>query len=323
MIFIGLLLLAAFSIASVAAYFSIYGLAAIFSGWFWEVIAMGIVLEYGKLVAASYVYRYKDTITRKVKMYFISAVLVLMLITSAGIFGFLSQGYQQDTLSLKQQEQRIGLLETERIELEKFKEERINRKKQIDDDIASLPNNFITARQRLLKSFGPELEELKKDIAEYTKQINEKTIQLSQIKQEKLVNEVHIGPIIFISKAFGAETDTATKWLIMMIIFVFDPLAVMLTLGANHALILRQENNTTKKLPVETSKDEEPVETTEVIINDEDVRETIHSNPELIKEMVNMDITDPSVEKLQEIAEVLKNINKDNKKAYMKIYHEK
>jgi cell division protein FtsB len=321
MIFISLLILAAFSIAAVAAYFSIYGLAAIFSGWFWEVIAMGVVLEYGKLIMASYIYRYKDSITRKFKMYGISAVIVLMIITSTGIFGFLSQGYQQDTLSLKQQEQRITLIETERTELEKFKEERIARKKQIDDDIASLPNNYITARQRLLKSFGPELEELKKDIAEYTKQINEKTIQLSEIKQEKLINEVHIGPIIFISKAFSADTDTATKWLIIMIIFVFDPLAVMLTLGANHALILREEKAHKREKKVESARSiDKP---SEVIINDKEVHEIIHHESDLVKEMVNVDVTDPSVEKLQEIAKVLKNMNTDGKKSYLKIYQEK
>jgi hypothetical protein len=321
MIFIGLLILAALSIAAVAAYFSIYGLAAIFSGWFWEVIAMGVVLEYGKLIMASYIYRYKDSITRKFKMYGISAVVVLMIITSTGIFGFLSQGYQQDTLSLKQQEQRITLIETERSELQKFKEERIARKKQIDDDIASLPNNYITARQRLLKSFGPELEELKRDIAEYTKQINEKTIQLSEIKQEKLINEVHIGPIIFISKAFSADTDTATKWLIIMIIFVFDPLAVMLTLGANHALLLREENKSKKEEKVtEVRSIEQP---SEIVINDKEVHEIIHHESDLVKEMVNVDVTDPSVEKLQEIAKVLKNMNTDGKKSYLKIYQEK
>ena len=241
MIFITLLALSAFSIATVAGYFSIYGLASIFSGWFWAIIAMGISLETGKLVAASYLYRYWNDITKTARIYFFSAIFVLMLITSAGIFGFLSQGYQQDTLSLKQQEQRIVLLQHEQKELVEFKKENIARKKQIDDDIAALPNNYITARQRLLKSFGPELEVIKEDIAKYTTQINEKTLKISKIKQEKLINEVHIGPIIFIAKAFDTETDEAVKWLIFMLIFAFDPLAVMLTLAANKAILMRQK----------------------------------------------------------------------------------
>jgi len=237
--FIILLGFSAFSIALVAAYFSIYGLAAIFSGFFWQVIAMGAVLEFGKLVTASYVYRYGDLITKKAKAYYYAAIFVLMIITSAGIFGFLSQGYQQDTLSLKQQVQSIDLLSFEKKELETFKVERIDRKKQIDKDIASLPNNYITARQRLMKSYGPELETLKNDIAEYTTGINSKTLAISKLKQEKLINEVHIGPIVFIARAFGSDTDTATKWLIMLLIFAFDPLAIMLTIATNHAIMIR------------------------------------------------------------------------------------
>jgi hypothetical protein len=237
MAFVYVLGLGAFMLATVAGYFSIYGLASIFSGWFYEIIAMGIALEYGKLVSASYLYRYGYLESRKGKSYFIAAILALMLITSGGIFGFLSQGYQEDTLSLKQQEQRIALLIEEQQELIEFKEENIERKKQIDKDIASLPNNYITGRQRLMESYGPELETIKKDIASYTKQINDKTLELSKIKQEKLINEVHIGPIIFIANAFGTSTDEAVKWLIFMLIFAFDPLAVMLTLATNKVIM--------------------------------------------------------------------------------------
>lgn len=235
--FVYLLGFGAFLLASVAGYFSIYGLASIFSGWFWAIIAMGCALEYGKLIAVSYIYRYSFLESHHSRAYGYAGIGVLMLITSAGIFGFLSQGYQQDTLPLKQQEQRIALLTSEQEELTTFKSENILRKKQIDDDIASLPNNYITGRQRLQKSYGPELETIRTDIASYTKQINEKTLAISNLKQEKLINEVHIGPIIFIADAFGTDTDEAVKWLIFMLIFVFDPLAVWLTLATNKVLV--------------------------------------------------------------------------------------
>jgi len=240
MVFIIILILTTLAIAGSAAYFSIYGLAVIFSGIFWPVILMGGSLEAGKLVAASYVYRYRDSISRVMKIYLISAILVLMMITSAGIFGFLSMGYQQDTLPLKQQEQQIALLQSEQSELENFKKERLVRRKQIDADIAALPNNFITGRQRLMKSYGPELEQLRNDIGLYTRQISEKTIKISELKQQKLISEVHTGPIIFIAKAFATETDDATKWMIILIMFAFDPLAVALTLGVNHAILQRK-----------------------------------------------------------------------------------
>lgn len=239
--FIIILILTTIAIAGCAAFFSIYGLAAIFSGIFWPVVLMGSSLEAGKLVAASYVYRFRDSISRVMKIYLISAILVLMLITSAGIFGFLSMGYQQDTLPLKQQEQQIALLQLEQTELEGFKKERLARRKQIDADIAALPNNYITGRQRLMKSYGPELAQLREDIGLYTRQIGEKTIKISDLKQKKLVSEVHTGPIIFIAKAFRSDTDDATKWMIILIMFAFDPLAVALTLGVNHAIFQRKK----------------------------------------------------------------------------------
>jgi len=291
MIFITLLAFSAFSIAAVAGYFSIYGLASIFSGWFFEIIAMGIALEMGKLVAASYLYRYWNDITRSARMYLFSAIFVLMLITSAGIFGFLSQGYQQDTLSLKQQEQRISLLQHEQEELIDFKNENIARKKQIDDDIASLPNNYITARQRLLKSFGPELEIIKEDIAKYTTKINDKTLKISEIKQEKLINEVHIGPIIFIAKAFDTDTDEAVKWLIFMLIFAFDPLAVMLTLATNKVLIIRQQ-----ELGIETKRVAIDIPPTPIVVE----KVTEKSEPKTEALDIVADNSELSIEDLEE-----------------------
>ncbi len=267
--FIIILILTTIGIAGTAAFFSIYGLAAIFSGIFWPVVLMGTSLEVGKLVAASYVYRYRDSISTIMKAYLISAILILMLITSAGIFGFLSMGYQQDTLSLKQQEQQISLLLEEQQELKNFKKERLTRRKQIDADIAALPNNYITGRQRLMKSYGPELEQLRKDIESYTAKINERTLKISELKQQKLVSEVHSGPIIFIAKAFSAKTDDATKWMIILIIFAFDPLAVALTLGVNHAIQQRKK---------QLGHVEPGLEIIEHIISDDDVEPT----PDLI-----------------------------------------
>ncbi len=241
MLFISILIFTTIAIAACAAFFSIYGLAAIFSGIFWPVVIMGSTLEVGKLVAVSYLYRFKESVSLLMKVYLMSAIVVLMLITSAGIFGFLSMGYQQDTLPLKQQEQQIALLVSEQIELKQFKTERLDRRKQIDADIAALPNNFIKGRQRLLKTYKPELDQLRTDIELYTKQIREKTLKISELKQQKLISEVHTGPIIYISKVLDSNTDDATKWMIILIMFAFDPLAVALTIGINNALNERKK----------------------------------------------------------------------------------
>lgn len=238
--FIVILILTTLAIAGSAAFFSVYGLAQIFTGSFWPVVIMATSLEAGKLVAASYVYRYWKSITFALKAYFLAAILVLMVITSAGIFGFLSAAYQQDIIGTKINEQQVELLINENNQLETLKQERLERKRQIDADIASLPNNYITGRQRLLKSFGPELEQLKVDISEYTVQIRENTKKIAELKAQVLQDEVHVGPIIFIAKVFDQDIDNTTKWLILIIIFAFDPLAVALTVGANIALVQRQ-----------------------------------------------------------------------------------
>jgi len=246
MAFIILLALTTLSIAGSAAFFSVYGLAQIFSGSFWPVVIMATSLETGKLVAASYTYRYWFQISTFLRTYLIVAILVLMAITSAGIFGFLSAAHQQDVLPQRLNEQRITLLHTETEQLEQLKTERLDRKRQIDADVAGLPNNFVKGRQRLIETYKPELEQLERDIAQYTEQIRSNSIEISKLKNVVLMGETEIGPIIFIAKVFSADTDNATKWLILIIIFVFDPLAVALTLGTNIALSNRLQQPSKK-----------------------------------------------------------------------------
>ncbi len=240
--FLVVLLAVTLLIAGVAGYFSIYGLGEIFSGAFWPVVIMAASLEAGKLVAASYLYRYWKKISFLMKTYLISAVIVLMVITSAGIFGFLSSAYQKDVLPLKQNQYEIQALLTEKAEVEKLKLEALERKKQIDNDIASLPNNYITGRQRLMRSYGPELKKLRKDIEYYNKRLREITLKVNKMKNENIQREVHIGPIVFIARVFDKDVDEATKYLILLLIFAFDPLAVVLTVGANIAFLEKKNN---------------------------------------------------------------------------------
>ena len=225
MLFIGILVLTAMAIASVAAYFSIVGLASIFASLFWPVVIMGVALEAGKLVAASFVYRYWDSIKWTMKTYLISAILVLMMITSTGIFGMLSSGYQKDSLPLKEITAQVELLKQEKSEL-------IDRKKQIDGIIAAISPNYITKRIEQQKTFAPETDRINHRIPEITAKIQELT-------NKKINQEVHVGPITFIAKALGKDIDDATKYMVFLIMFAFDPLAVILTIGANMAIVLR------------------------------------------------------------------------------------
>lgn len=227
MIFILVLILAATAIAGSAAFFSVYGLAYTFSGTFWSVVVMGASLELGKLVAASYLYRYWNKTHIALKVYLMSGVLALMLLTSTGIFGYLSSGYQTDVLPLKQAEEQVKVLEEEKSRL-------ITRKTQIDNQIAQLPQNSVKGRTQLIKGFKDEQATVTARISELDKEILENKTKLIQ-------TQAHIGPITYIATAFGLESDNATKYLIYLIIFAFDPMAVALTLCVNIAQRLRRE----------------------------------------------------------------------------------
>lgn len=259
MIFILLLFLAALSIAGSAAYFSVYGLANTFHGTFWSVVIMGGSLEIGKLIAASYLYRYWKKTQFFLKSYLIIGVIALMILTSTGVFGYLSSGYQTDVLPLKQIEQQVQLLDSEKNRL-------MTRKVQIDNQIANLPSDYSRSRVKLMNAFKTEQEQV-------TNRINQLDKEILDLKTKIIQTEAHIGPITYIAKAFHLNTDDATKYLVYLIIFAFDPMAVALTLAVNISLRVRKEekegiNNDLATLdppllPVVEEQDPIPEENTE------------------------------------------------------------
>lgn len=227
MFFIVLLALSATAIAGSAAFFSVYGLAHIFSGTFWSVVVMGSSLEAGKLVAASFLYRYWKKTGFILKSYLILGVVALMILTSTGIFGYLSSGYLSDTMPLAQIDKQVELLNSEKTRL-------IDRKTQIDNQIAQLPTNSIRGRTQLIKQFKDEQKTA-------TDRISALDQQILEVTQKQIQTQAHVGPIIYIAKAFDLQTDDATKYLIYIIIFAFDPMAVALTLAVNIAIRIRDE----------------------------------------------------------------------------------
>lgn len=222
---------------------------------------MGGSLEAGKLVTASYLYRYWNRTKLPMKIGMVSAIVGLMAITSMGIFGYLSNAYQDNVAPLEQQTQQVQLLEADKVDTEKLKQERLTRQEEINKQIANLPNNFVNGRNKLMASNKEELDQIKKDIALYTNQIRDDSTKLAAMKGQVLAQTAHVGPIIFIAKVFGADVNQATKWLILLIIGVFDPLAVMLTIGVNVAIEERKKEKKPEE-PVLAAKtqDEEHLE---------------------------------------------------------------
>lgn len=274
--FIIILVLTTLAIAGCAAFFSVVGLASVFSGAYWSTILMGGSLEAGKLVAASLLYRYWSKLSVLMRTYLFAAIVALMGLTSMGIFGYLSDAFQDNMLPYQQNQQQIALLQDEVVQLENLKAERLARSTQINDQIANLPNDFVSGRQRLIAANKDELDQIKKDVAEYTEQIRTNTSRIAELKSEVLQQTSHVGPIIFIAEAFGQDVTQATKWLILLIIFVFDPLAVVLTIGTN---IVLEDRRKQKGLTRDTPSVFIPLENPDPV---DEIIEEVPSSPPLV-----------------------------------------
>ena len=235
----------AFFVAFNAAFFSIFGLSKLFSGAFWSVVFMASSLEIGKLVTASFVYQYWNKISNLMKGYLIGAVVLLVFITSIGIFGFLSNAYQGATLNFKKESTTLLAYEER---LEQLEEDKKFLKEELDAQVKDLPDNYRTARRKLREQYNPMIQDVSKKIIDMKQEMSEIEIGLVQ-------TGVDVGPAIFVAKVFGTDVDTVVTWLIFVFIFVFDPLAVVLTIGFNIALGTREMEMYIKEEEEEETED--------------------------------------------------------------------
>ena len=228
--------LSALLIAGSAAAFSVYGLAKLFSGAFLSVVIMAGSLELGKLVTASFLYRYWNVINYFQKVYMTIATLVLIFITSAGIFGYLSNAYQGATLEFEKQSTELIAVE-ERIE--QLEEDKVFLKEELEVAISELPDNYITAKRNLREQYNPQIVRVNEEILDYKKTRADLEIAL-------VSTGVDVGPAIYLARTFGTDIDTVVKFFIFILIFVFDPLAVMLVIAYNQALLERKPKEKTQ-----------------------------------------------------------------------------
>jgi len=246
--------LSALLIAGSAAAFSVYGLAKLFSGAFLSVVVMAGSLGLGKLVTASFLYRYWNVINYFQKVYMTIATLVLIFITSAGIFGYLSNAYQGATLEFEKQSTELLTIE-ERIE--QLDEDKVFLKEELEQAISELPDNYITAKRKLREEYNPQITQINQELLEY------KT-RRADLEIELVSTGVDVGPAIYLARTFGTDIDTVVKFFIFILIFVFDPLAVMLVIAYNQALLERK--------PKEKTQDEhwKDIYSQPTLIDDED-----------------------------------------------------
>lgn len=231
-------------ISGVAAYYSIFGLIAIFAAAVIPVAIMGTALEIGKLVAASWLYQNWERAGILMKSYLTSAVLILIFITSMGIFGFLSKAHvEQETYT---QDNSIYLEEiNSRINDEKQRISDANDViAQLDGAVAVLieydrirgPTGSIATREKQLE----ERQQLSAIINDARSNISKYRNERLELQKERVGLEAEVGPIKYIAELVYGETnqqilDKSVRAVIIVIVFVFDPLAILLLLAANHS----------------------------------------------------------------------------------------
>jgi len=223
--------ISALLIAGSAAFFSVFGLSKLFAGAALSVVVMAGSLELGKLVSAAFLYRYWSAVSWFQKIYLTTAVLVLVGITSAGIFGYLSNAYQGATIEFEKQSTTLTYKEDR---LEQLEDDKVYLKDELEQSIASLPDNYITAKRKLREEYNPKVLELNDEILDIKQDI-------SDLKVGLVETGVDVGPAIYLARTFNTDIDSVVKFFIFILIFVFDPLAVMLIVAFNQALVLRAE----------------------------------------------------------------------------------
>jgi hypothetical protein len=238
-------------IASCAAFFSIVGIGMLFSGSSIAAMLMAGSLELGKLVATSFLYRYWTLTKGFLKIYLTVAVFVLMLITSLGIFGYLSSAYQQSSIEDSLLQEKIKVIEDQKITIK----DKINSSKLRISNITELRNsqelrlsqsmtNILIARNPIqLKQIQEQTKELI-DQSELSIQKENEKIQLSIDDLQKLDSQIgqlkiqsgskkDLQTFKFVADEFGVNINKVAKWFIIALISVFDPLAICLLLAYN------------------------------------------------------------------------------------------
>ena len=239
--------ISALSVAGSAAFYSVYGLSKLFAGASLAVIIMAGSLEFAKLVTASFLYRYWDKINTFMKTYMMIGVVTLVLITSMGIFGFLSNAYQGATVVFEKESTKLIFKEDR---LDQLKSDKAFLLEELEAQIASLPDNYITAKRKLRADYTPKIQEINTQMLDLKGEIGD-------LKTALVETGVDVGPAIYLARIFDTEIDTIVKFFIFMLIFVFDPLAVVLVIAFNQTLELRENSLPQKSAAAAAGSDKE------------------------------------------------------------------
>ena len=235
--------LSAISISVIAAGYSIIGLATLFAGAVIPIIAMGSALEVGKLVAASWLYHnWNSDVPRLLKGYLFGAIIILVFITSMGIFGFLSKAHLDQVKPTSSNNIKIELLDNQ-IKSQQLIIDRSQKTLTLLDKALEvyIDKEFVTRGLKERKKQEPERLELNTAIKEASNEIGKLSEEKGTLSLEQNKIEAEVGPIKYVAELIYGENaednfDSAVRIVILILIFVFDPLAVLLLIAANISL---------------------------------------------------------------------------------------
>jgi|TARA_Y100000033_G_scaffold51236_1_gene64906 hypothetical protein len=260
-----LMVFSTLSLAGTAAYYSVFGLSSLFAGARFEVIIMASALELAKLIVASYLHNHWKKLGWMLKSYLTLGVGILMIITSAGIYGFLTSAYQTTADQLTIVDKQVAVVEMKRDRfsesLEGYKVERAQLSESISELTKGLSNNTIqykdretgeiitttsSSTRRVLNAQLDDMKEQRNSVSIKMEAVTDSITKLDlQILDLESNNEVaaEIGPLRYMAKITGRPMDVIVNWFTLMIVFVFDPMAIAMVIAVNKYIGRREEED--------------------------------------------------------------------------------
>ncbi len=257
--------LSALSVSGSAAFYSVSGLGKMFAGASSQVMVLAGSLEFAKLVTASLLYQYWKELNRFLKVYLSIATLILILVTSAGIYGFLSSAYQETAFKVQNQDKNIEILDkdinvinTEIKNYESQIEQKTNRLNQLTSirtnlqstqDVLIEKSKSTSSVRRQISDVDSEIKRMDLEISVFNDSISSRNKKISDIERGKLGISSdsdlakEVGPLKYIADLTGKSLEQVVNWYIVVLMLVFDPLAIALVIAANFAFEKAKEKN--------------------------------------------------------------------------------
>jgi hypothetical protein len=262
--------LAALAVSGSAAFYSVFGLSKLFAGASMQVIIMAGSLEFAKLVCASLLYQYWNTINKFLRFYLSVAVFVLMVITSGGIYGFLSGAYQETATKSEFLDKSLLVLQTKQERFEENKTDLTLEKSQLNATISDLRTSLsnpaqvqyvdresgqliTTTSSSARKALQKELESTITDRNDINLKLEAVQDSIMRLDTELLDLEIgneeqrELGPLKYLAETTGKDMGQVVNWFLLLIIFVFDPLAIAMVVAANFAFAQIKPKTVTRK----------------------------------------------------------------------------